>query len=231
MSRQDLTLKPRAALLYGIVCPVICFEAIESRCKHDMDALSWLSVETLERAVTPLIHKLVRCSAHGCSFARLQYWNQRAATYWLIDGCCVDSLMAHFKTSILLRIWATLTRYTYKYKQAATLYQKDMLLLIKLFSGCAFISQHHSGRGWQLVCSRIMSRACDSPVVVGWDTAWWIHGLNWLVWGRQWLTSAAIGGKIYWLILYLLCMCNWWYLLKGVKVHLMWWWRLKSVSW
>ena len=39
-----------------------------------------------------------------------------------------------------------------------------LLLLFILRIGCAFISQHHSGRGWLLVCIRIMSRACDSQV-------------------------------------------------------------------
>ena len=28
--RQDLTLKPLVVPLYGIVCPIICFEGIES---------------------------------------------------------------------------------------------------------------------------------------------------------------------------------------------------------
>ena len=40
-----------------------------------MGALSWLNVETAERALTTLFvfGKFVRCSAHGHSFARLWY--------------------------------------------------------------------------------------------------------------------------------------------------------------
>ena len=38
-----------------------------------MGTLSWLNVGTLERALTPLLGKLVKCSAHGYSFVRLQY--------------------------------------------------------------------------------------------------------------------------------------------------------------
>ena len=42
-----------------------------SCCKYDMDALSWLNSDTLERAPTPLFSGLVRCSAYECSFTRL----------------------------------------------------------------------------------------------------------------------------------------------------------------
>ena len=38
--------------------------------KHDMGGLSWLNAETFERAPTPLFGRLVKCSAHGCSFTR-----------------------------------------------------------------------------------------------------------------------------------------------------------------
>ena len=44
-----------------------------SRCKHDLSALSWLNAEPSERAPTPLFGRLVRCSAHERSFARLWY--------------------------------------------------------------------------------------------------------------------------------------------------------------
>ena len=36
-------------------------------------ALSWLNVETVERAPTALFGRLVRCSAHGPFFRRVQY--------------------------------------------------------------------------------------------------------------------------------------------------------------
>ena len=39
--------------------------------KYDMDTLSWLNSDTLERAPTPLFSGLVRCSAYECSFTRL----------------------------------------------------------------------------------------------------------------------------------------------------------------
>ena len=38
-----------------------------------MVVLLWLNAETLERVLTPLIGRLVRCSGHGRSFARLRY--------------------------------------------------------------------------------------------------------------------------------------------------------------
>ena len=41
--------------------------------KCDVDVLSWLNVETLKRAPTPLFGRLVMYFAHGRSFARLQY--------------------------------------------------------------------------------------------------------------------------------------------------------------
>ena len=41
--------------------------------KHNMGALSWFNVETLDRGPTPLFNRLVRCSAHGSSFLRLWY--------------------------------------------------------------------------------------------------------------------------------------------------------------
>ena len=44
---------------------VRCCLSASSHCKHDMGTLSWLNVETLERAQ--------RCSAHGRSFARPWY--------------------------------------------------------------------------------------------------------------------------------------------------------------
>ena len=43
-----------------------------SHCKHDTGALSWLNLEPLKRAPTPLFDTPVRCSAHGRSFTRLQ---------------------------------------------------------------------------------------------------------------------------------------------------------------
>ena len=41
--------------------------------KHDMGALTWLKVETLNRVPTLLFGRLVRYSAHGRSFMRLRY--------------------------------------------------------------------------------------------------------------------------------------------------------------
>ena len=38
-----------------------------------MGTLSWLNVATLVRVHTLLFGRLVRCSAHGRSFVRLQY--------------------------------------------------------------------------------------------------------------------------------------------------------------
>ena len=57
----------------GSVVPYcLCLRAL-SHCKYDMGTLLWLIVEAFERAPTPLFGGLVRCSAHGHSFARLQY--------------------------------------------------------------------------------------------------------------------------------------------------------------
>ena len=39
--------------------------------KHDVGTLLWLNAEALERAPTPLFGRLVQCSTHGHSFARL----------------------------------------------------------------------------------------------------------------------------------------------------------------
>ena len=36
-----------------------------SHCKHDMGALSWLNLETLERVPSPVYGTLVRCSPRG----------------------------------------------------------------------------------------------------------------------------------------------------------------------
>ena len=61
----------------GSVCTLLFVQLFASitlsRCKCDMGTLSWLNAETLERAPTPLLGRLVRCSAHGQSFARLHY--------------------------------------------------------------------------------------------------------------------------------------------------------------
>ena len=61
-----------------IACPIICFED----CKCDMGTLSWLNAGTLERTPTPLIDRLVRCSIHEHSLARLWYMhNNQCHTY------------------------------------------------------------------------------------------------------------------------------------------------------
>ena len=58
-------------------CTLFCVQLFasraSSRCKHDMGALSWLNVETVERTPTPLFGRLVRYSAHGPLFERLLY--------------------------------------------------------------------------------------------------------------------------------------------------------------
>ena len=56
-----------------------------------MGDLLWLNAETLKRAPTPLFGRLVRCSAHGCSFARLQYTQiiYTSGAYFL---CCMLSI-------------------------------------------------------------------------------------------------------------------------------------------
>ena len=58
--------------LYVTVCPIICFKA-SSHCKSYIDALLWLNAEMLERVPIPLFVRLVRYSAHGCSFVRVRY--------------------------------------------------------------------------------------------------------------------------------------------------------------
>ena len=73
---QDSTSKPLVVLLSVTACPITCFEGIES-----LINMTWrqdgrtfvVECETLERAPTPLFGILVRCSAHGCFFARLWY--------------------------------------------------------------------------------------------------------------------------------------------------------------
>ena len=42
-------------------------------CKHNVGALSWSNVETVERAPTRLFGRPVRWSAHVRSFRRLRY--------------------------------------------------------------------------------------------------------------------------------------------------------------
>ena len=42
---------------------------------NTVGALAGLNAETLERAPTPVFGELVRSTAHGCSFARVQYMN------------------------------------------------------------------------------------------------------------------------------------------------------------
>ena len=41
---------------------------------HDIGTLSWLNAEALKTAQAPLFGRLVRCTAHGHSFARLWYY-------------------------------------------------------------------------------------------------------------------------------------------------------------
>ena len=77
MCCQDSTSKPLVIPLYTGDSAVFCIQLFASRgsshCKHDVGALSWLNAETVERAITHLFGKLVRCSAHGRSFKRLWY--------------------------------------------------------------------------------------------------------------------------------------------------------------
>ena len=65
---QDFTSKPTVAPLCIVMCPMAL-----SRSKHDMGALLWLNVETLERVPAFLFGRLVMCSTHGHSFTRLWY--------------------------------------------------------------------------------------------------------------------------------------------------------------
>ena len=67
--RQDLTSKLLVISLHIIMQSFA--SRVSNHCKHDAGALSWLKVEILKRAPTPCFGRLVRCSAHGCSFARL----------------------------------------------------------------------------------------------------------------------------------------------------------------
>ena len=66
----DSTLKP---LVTPLFCVQLFVSRVSSHCKHDVGALSRLNVETVERAPTPLIGRLVRCSACGPFFGRLWY--------------------------------------------------------------------------------------------------------------------------------------------------------------
>ena len=73
--------KPCKAKLPLRVLFVNCFASgALSSCKCDMGALSWLKLETLKRAFSTLLGRLVRCSAHGHSFARLQCKNLSTTT-------------------------------------------------------------------------------------------------------------------------------------------------------
>ena len=53
--------------MYVIICPITC----SSRCIHDMGTLSWLNAETLKRVPTPLVGRLVRCSAYGRDYSKI----------------------------------------------------------------------------------------------------------------------------------------------------------------
>ena len=58
---QDSTSKLLVVPLYVIIYAIMA----SSHWKHDIGALSWLNVETFERVLTPLLGRLVRCSALG----------------------------------------------------------------------------------------------------------------------------------------------------------------------
>ena len=55
----------------SVVCYYLSLRE-SGRCTYDMGALLWLNVETLERTLTTLLGRLVRCSAHGQFFVTLQ---------------------------------------------------------------------------------------------------------------------------------------------------------------
>ena len=70
---SGLDMKPLVVPLHVNTMYVVkLFASRASSCyKHDIGTLSWLNLETLKRALTPLFTRTVRCSTHGHSFVRL----------------------------------------------------------------------------------------------------------------------------------------------------------------
>ena len=57
----------------SVVCYFVCNYLLRGLQVAVNMTWAWLNVETVERVPTPRFGRLVRCSAHGPFFARLQY--------------------------------------------------------------------------------------------------------------------------------------------------------------
>ena len=91
---QDSTSKPLVIPLY-IICMQLFASRASSRCKHDVCALSWLNVETVKRAPTPLFGRLVRCYTHGPFFERLWYIIHIGCSTWCINNSNISLTDQH----------------------------------------------------------------------------------------------------------------------------------------
>ena len=68
-----------------------------------MGALLWLNAERFRRAPTTLFDELVRCSAHGCSFTRLQYYIEKSPFNSLVWSSLMLSQIKPYSTlSVML---------------------------------------------------------------------------------------------------------------------------------
>ena len=105
--RQDLTSKPLMIPLCIIVCQFFILRAL-SRFKHDMDTLSWLSAETLEKSAHPSFGRLVSYSAHLRSFMKLhnilyRYYDCSVTiSYCLVDTNWAVLHVCYVKVSVFL---------------------------------------------------------------------------------------------------------------------------------
>ena len=79
---QDLTLKPLSIARY-------CLSSLKAL--TNMGSLHFLNEETLERAPILLFNRLVRCSAHECSFARLSCLLLWMPSYLHLPFSCIVS--------------------------------------------------------------------------------------------------------------------------------------------
>jgi len=71
-----------------------------SHSKHTC-AVSWLNAEALEKASTPLLNRLIRYFAHGCSFVALQYscWIEQLTldSILKVDWLACEIVAVHYK--------------------------------------------------------------------------------------------------------------------------------------
>ena len=89
----------------GFCCALLVVLLFASRasshCKYNMGALSWFIIimKTLKTAPTPFIGRLVRCSAHGRSFARTTVYMYLSHNHPIIRTVCLVAFLYYCETA------------------------------------------------------------------------------------------------------------------------------------